>query len=364
MTEDVELQKELERLKSIKTLNDLNDYIENSDIIKHVMYDCDEDKILLLDQTELPFERKYLELTDASEAARAIKEMKVRGGGSLAITGAYGMLLSARLEGDFSRLKEAGQMIKDTRPTASSLGWIVDKILEEARRGGDLARSTEEIVVKYVRDKIKRARKLAVKGAKLVERGDKILTHCHAGAIAGAGYGGITTGIFKIADQQGKDITVYSTETRPYLQGARITTWELKELNISTRLITDSMAGHFLQRGEIDIVIVGADRVASNGDVANKVGTYMISLAANENDVPVYAGGHVDFSTEKGEDIPIEMRSSREVTHLNGKRIATPGVEAKYPAFDVTPHRFISGIITAEGVIEPPFSENLKVLKQ
>ncbi len=172
MTEDANLQKELNRLDEIETLTDLNNYIKNSDIIKHVIFDYEEDKVLLLDQTGLPFEEKYLELTDAGEAARAIKEMKVRGGGSLAMTGAYGMLLSAREYGSLSRLEEAGEMIKDTRPTASSLSWIIDKIVEEARDSEDPGSSVEKTVIAYVRDKIKRARRRAVKGAELIEEGD------------------------------------------------------------------------------------------------------------------------------------------------------------------------------------------------
>lgn len=356
------MEQESLELEKITTLAELYNYIKSSDIIEHVLYDHRQDKIMLLDQTELPFAEKYLELKTSQEAARAIKEMKVRGGGSLAITGAYGMVLSARQEGDIASMKRAGKEIKDTRPTASSLGWIVNRVIEQAEKADDIADAVEETVVEYVRNKIINARNLARHGAELINEGDTVMTHCHAGAIAGAGYGGITTGIFKVADNQNKNITVFATETRPYLQGARITTWELKKLNIDTVLITDNMAGHYLQSGRIDKVIVGADRVASNGDIANKIGTYMIALAADKHDVPFYAGGHIDLSTASGADIPIEMRDPEEVTHFRGQRTAPEGIRAEYPAFDVTPYEYISGLLTSEGVIRAPFSKNLEKL--
>ncbi len=350
-------------VENIKSINDLNEYMEELEIIKPVFYDAG--TVYMLDQTLLPFKEKYISLNSIDEIAGAIKGMKTRGAGAIAASAAYGLLQKADQGSSYKELQRSGEILKATRPTASTLCWVIDKILSNIKEIDDcsISEKTEQIVVEIIRRKIQDEIKIAQTGADLLRDGETVLTHCHAGAIAGIGYGGVTLGIFREVVNRSKDIHVYATETRPYLQGARITTWELKKTGIPATLITDNMSGYFMQKGEIDRVIVGADRVTANGDVANKVGTYLISLAAHDKGIPVYVGvsrAGIDLNMESGDEIPIEMRDPEEVTNLNGRRIATPGIKAEYPAFDITPHKYISGFITSCGLIEKPFKENIK----
>lgn len=343
-------------LDSLSTIEELNQAMTELALLKPVYFA--DNTIWLLDQLQLPFREEYIALKGVQDVSRAILDMKTRGAGAIAATAVYGILQQAKQGAGYQELKDAARKIISTRPTASGMAWIVEKILALKSTDPEIL---EEAVVRFIAAKIQSEIDVARAGATLLEDGDTVLTHCHAGAIAGIGYGGITFGVFRQAVAEGKDIKVIATETRPYLQGARITSWELKKVNIPVTLITDNAAGYFLSAGKIHKVVVGADRVLLNGDVANKVGTYMIALAANAHAVPFYVGvsrAGLDFATARGQDIPIEMRDSREVTELGGRRIATPGVQALYPAFDLTPGRLVSSFITEKGVIEPPYRKN------
>jgi len=345
-------------LSNLTTIKELNQAMEQLGLLVPVYYE--DDTVWLLDQLLLPFQEEYIPLRSTGQVAQAILDMKTRGAGAIAATAAYGLLQRVRQGATMDELRAAGAEIVATRPTASGMAWIVDQILALNTTNPDLMEAT---VVRFIAAKIMAEMEIARAGATLIDDGDTILTHCHAGAIAGIGYGGITFGVFRQAVADGKAIRVIATETRPYLQGARITSWELKKVSIPVTLITDNAAGHFLSCGAIQKVVVGADRVLLNGDVANKVGTYMIALAAKAHKVPFYVGvsrAGLDFATAKGTDIPIEMRDSREVTDLGGKRIATPGVEALYPAFDITPGNLVSAFITEQGIIKPPFIDIFK----
>lgn len=343
---------------TVRTISELNQAMADMGILAPVYYS--EETIWLLDQVLLPFREEYIPLRTTADVARAIVEMRTRGAGAIAATAAYGMLERAHQGASMEELEAAGAEMVATRPTASSIGWTVNRIL--ALRTTD-PEAIEAAVVSFIAAKIMAEVEIARIGASLVDDGDTVLTHCHAGTIAGVGYGGITFGVFRQAVADGKDIRVIATETRPYLQGARITAWELTKVNIPVTLITDNAAGYFLSTRAVQKVVVGADRVLLNGDVANKVGTYMIALAAAANGVPFYVGvgrAGLDFATARGADIAVEMRDSREVTDIGGRRIAASGVEAMYPAFDITPGGLVSAFITERGVIRPPFAEGFR----
>ena len=345
-------------LRNLATIKELNQAMDELGLLLPVYYK--DGVVWLLDQLLLPFQEEYIALKDSSAVAKAILDMKTRGAGAIAGAAAYALLQKARQGASLEELRAAGEEIISTRPTASGMGWIVQQLLALNTTDPDLL---ERKVVDFIAAKITAEIEIAKAGASLIQDGDTILTHCHAGAIAGIGYGGITFGVFRQAVKDGKDIKIIATETRPYLQGARITSWELKKVKIPVTLITDNAAGHFLSTGAIDRVVVGADRVLLNGDVANKVGTYMIALAAQAHEIPFYVGvsrAGLDFTTALGTDIPIEMRDSREVTEIAGKPIATPGVKAMYPAFDITPGGLVSAFITERGIIHPPFPVNFK----
>ncbi|MFW5788095.1 MAG: S-methyl-5-thioribose-1-phosphate isomerase [Halanaerobiales bacterium] len=352
------------QLSDVESLQQLNDYMETLDVIKPVYFE--DDKILLLDQTLLPFTEKYIELNSVKEAAGAIIEMKTRGAGAIAATALYGLLLNSKKYNSHLQLKKAGEILKNTRPTASTLKWMIDQVMiavDNDQDDRDIFEIVEEKCVELMKDKLDTAMKVAHSGAKVIEDGDTVLTHCHAGAIAGIGYGGITTGVFKECVKNGKDIKVIATETRPYLQGARITSWELNKFDIPVTLITDNMPGYYLEKNKIDKVLVGADRVTLNGDVANKIGTYLIALAAFENSVPFYVGiseAGIDFTIDEGSEVPIEMRDPEEVRYIGDQRITLPEIKTEYPAFDITPHEFVSGFVTEKGIITPPYRKKFK----
>jgi len=328
-------------------------------------------KIRLLDQTRLPWEEVYLELEDYRQVASAIKEMKVRGAPAIGVAAAYGMALGAQgieaasKEEFMAKLGTVSQALAATRPTAVNLFWALERMKRAAEAIEDVAQIKAALLKEAQKLEAKNAeadRKLSQFGAELIKDGFTILTHCNTGALATAGYG-TALGVIKAAKEQDKKIHVFIPETRPLLQGARLTTWELAGEDIPFTLIADSMVGHFLSRGRIDCVIVGADRIAANGDVANKIGTYNIAVLAVENGVPFYVAApssSIDLSLPSGDEIPIEERSPEEVTRIEGIPIAPVGVEAANPAFDITPHIYINAIITEKGVVREPYEIRLK----
>jgi methylthioribose-1-phosphate isomerase len=328
------------------------------------------DRLRILDQTRLPGEEVYLELDDYHQVASAIKELKVRGAPAIGIAGAYAVALGARKiktnAGGFRKnLQEIIKAIAATRPTARNLFRALERLQKIAESNQDTARIKKALAdeaVKIHSEEADATRHLSLFGAELVKDGWTILTHCNTGPLATTG-SGTALGVIIMAKEQGKRVKVLATETRPLLQGARLTTWELKKAGVPVTLITDSMAGSFMQKKEIDTVITGADRIARNGDTANKIGTYTLAVLAKENNIPFYIAAPtttIDPSLASGNEIPIEQRSPEEVTHLQGVPIAPTGTSAANPAFDVTPHKYISAIITEKGIIREPYTEGIK----
>ncbi len=322
----------------------------------------------LIDQLKLPKNEEICLIHTISDLSEAIKSMTIRGSGAIGIAGAYGMLLEAiNTKGNKEAVINAGKTLKATRPTAVNLMKTVDE-LTDALNGcndSDVVSFMEQRVLDILERQLDFEQKLGQYGAGLINDGDTILTHCHSGAMAGSGYGGRALSVIRKAHESGKRIHVISSETRPYLQGARITIYELHKLNIPHTLITDGMSGYLMKLGKIQKVIVGSDRVAANGDLLNKVGTYMHALAAQANGIPFYTAtsSHtVDFGLARGTDMKVEFRDKDEVIHINGKLITVPDTDALYPSFDVTPNELISGIISEKGVIRPPFITNLKII--
>ncbi len=328
-------------------------------------------KVRLLDQTKLPWEEIYLELCDYQEVAQAIKEMQIRGAPAIGVTAAYGLALGAqgieaKSKDEFlEELASITQALAATRPTARNLFWALERMGRVAQAGDDVAGIKDALLTeaqRIDRENEEGDRFIAELGAELIGVGSTILTHCNTGSLATAGYG-TALGVIKKAHEQGKKIAVYATETRPLLQGARLTAWELVKAGIPATLISDGMAGHFLRKKAIDCVIVGADRIAANGDVANKIGTYMLAVLARENDVPFYVAAPtstIDLFTASGDAISIEERSRDEVTHVRGVRITPDGIGVANPSFDVTPHRYIAAIITEKGVVREPYTDGLR----
>ena len=333
-------------------------------------------KVRLIDQTRLPLEEVYVECDNYQDVARAIKVMQVRGAPAIGVTAAMGVALGAKSikAKDFAEFYKEFVKICDhlsgTRPTAVNLFWAIERMKSVTDRNRNkpvdyIKDVLEKEAVKIREEDISINKAMGNYGQELIEDGDTILTHCNAGALATAGEYGTALGVIKVAHEKGKKIKVYADETRPFLQGARLTAWELVKEGIPVRLITDNMAGYFMGKGEIDKVIVGADRIAANGDTANKIGTYSLSILAKEHNIPFYVAAPlstIDIKISDGSKIPIEERNSQEVTHLNSKRIAPEGVEVVNPAFDVTPHKYISAIITEKGIIKPPFLDSIKNL--
>ncbi|MEA2568086.1 MAG: methylthioribose-phosphate isomerase [Acidobacteriota bacterium] len=311
------------------------------------------DALELLDQRLLPREVRWVVCRDAGEVARAIRDMVVRGAPAIGVSAAYGIAL-ASLRGD--DVTAAAAELREARPTAVNLMWAVDRMLRA--RGGDLVAEADAIF----REDVESNRRIGAFGAELLGEQTTILTHCNAGALATAGYG-TALGVVRAAVEAGKRIAVFADETRPYLQGARLTAWELQQDGIDVTLITDNMAGHFFQQGQFDAVIVGADRIAANGDAANKIGTYTVAVLAHAHGVPFYVAAPIstiDPDCANGTLIPIEERSADEVTSIGGKSIAPDGISVRHPAFDVTPARLISAIITDRGVLRAPFDESIR----
>ena len=292
---------------------------------------------------------------DAASVAAAIRDMVVRGAPAIGVAAAFGVAL-AKLRGD--DVRKAAELLRASRPTAVNLAWAIDRML---RAKGDLVAEAESIL----REDVEANMRIGRYGAELLGERVTVLTHCNAGALATAGYG-TALGVIRAAVESGKRVAVFADETRPYLQGARLTAWELQQDGIDVTLITDNMSGHFFQQGEFDAVIVGADRIAANGDAANKIGTYTVAVLANAHGVPFYIAAPVstiDFECPSGEAIPIEERSAAEVVEMSGKRIAPEGIAVRHPAFDVTPARLITAIVTDRGVLRAPYSESIGRLR-
>lgn len=328
--------------------------------------------VVMIDQTRLPLEEKYVTCRTYLEVATAIKDMIIRGAPAIGVAAAMGVALGV-LHADAADLDAQFETICDTlaktRPTAVNLFWAIDRMkrVYGEVKGQPLNAIRQRLVdeAKLIREEdIAICRAIGGNGAALVPNGRTVLTHCNAGALATAGYG-TALGVIRAAVEAGKKVDVFADETRPFLQGARLTVWELQQDGIPTTLITDNMAGHFMKAGRIGCVVVGADRIAANGDVANKVGTYSVAVLAKENGVPFFVAAPVstlDLTLESGDEIPIEQRAAAEVTHVFGQAVAPAGTAVENPAFDVTPARYVTAIITEKGVARAPYHESLRRL--
>ena len=328
--------------------------------------------VVMIDQTRLPLEESYVTCRTYEEVAAAIRDMIIRGAPAIGVAAAMGVALGV-LHADGDRLDSQVEAICDllarTRPTAVNLFWAIDRMkrLYGSLRGTPLAGIREALVREAIlirEEDIAICRAIGRNGAALVPDHKTVLTHCNAGALATAGYG-TALGVIRAAIESGKHVDVFADETRPFLQGARLTVWELQQDAIPTTLITDNMAGHFMKAGRIGCVVVGADRIAANGDVANKVGTYSVAVLAKENGVPFFVAAPIstlDLTLPSGDSIPIEQRAASEVTHLFGQQVAPTGTHVQNPAFDVTPARYVTAIITEKGVARAPFEESLRKL--
>ena len=329
----------------------------------------------MIDQRKLPAAEVYVECRTAKDVARAIKTMVIRGAPAIGVAAAMGLALGVHrskatgtqeLAEEFYRLCD---VLAATRPTAVNLFWAIERMkgtFSEAARAGqspaELCATMRAESEKVHDEDVASCKAVGRFGAEVVRDGSRVLTHCNAGALATGGYG-TALGVIRAAVDDGKRVEVFADETRPFLQGARLTAWELLRDGIDTTVITDSMAGPLMRAGRVDVVVVGADRIAANGDVANKIGTYTVAVLAKTHDVPFYVAAPVstvDLSTMDGSGIPIEERPEREVTHVGSKRVAPEGVRVWNPAFDVTPHDLIAGIITDHGLCRPPYIDSLK----
>jgi methylthioribose-1-phosphate isomerase len=333
------------------------------------------DAVVMVDQRKLPGQEVYIRCRSAQEVARAIRTMVIRGAPAIGVAAAMGIALGVRrssargtrqLAVDFQKICD---MMASTRPTAVNLFWAIDRMKGVFAEVAQAGASAEEIAARLEQEAraihdedVAACRAMGAFGAAIVPDGARVLTHCNAGALATAGYGS-ALGVIRAAVEQGKQIAVIADETRPFLQGARLTAWELVREGINTTVITESMAGPLMRAGDIDMVVVGADRIAANGDTANKIGTYTVAVLAHEHKVPFYVAAPIstiDLATPDGDHIPIEERDQREVSHLGSARLTPEGAHIRNPAFDVTPHRYIAGIITERGIYKPPYAESLK----
>ena len=337
--------------------------------------DLQGDTIVMVDQRKLPAQEIYVRCRTAQEVARAIRTMVIRGAPAIGVAAAMGIALGMRrctakgtrqFTVEFQKLCD---MMAATRPTAVNLFWAIDRMKRAFAEGAHAGESTEELTERLEREAraihdedVASCRAMGAVGAAVVPDGARVLTHCNAGALATAGYGS-ALGVVRAAVEQGKRVAVIADETRPFLQGSRLTAWELLRDGIQTTVITESMAGPLMRAGEVDIAVVGADRIAANGDTANKIGTYTVAVLAHEHSIPFYVAAPlstIDLATPDGDRIPIEERDQREVTHLGAFRLTPEGAKIRNPAFDITPHRYIAGIITEKGIFRPPYTESLK----
>ena len=330
-----------------------------------------DNKIKIIDQRQLPGKLVFVELRSYSEVVAAIKGMKVRGAPAVGVAAAYGIALGTQHVRAENKAKFLSQLDKitdafaATRPTAVNLFRAIGRMKQAAETAGDVPEIKQALIDEaraIHADEEAATERLSRLGAGLIKDGFTVLTHCNAGPLATAGYG-TALGVIKAASEQGKKIEVIATETRPLLQGTRLTAWELMQDKIPVTLITDSMAGYFMNRGKVSCVILGADRIAANGDTANKIGSYTLAVLAKENGVPFYVAAPtstIDLALKSGAEIPIEERNPEEVTSIGGVRLAPKGVEAANPAFDVTPHKYITAIITEKGTIREPYADSLR----
>ena len=330
-------------------------------------------KVFLIDQRKLPLKYEIINCSTYQEVAEAIKKMKIRGAPAIGVAAAFGMALAAYSSKtstfvEFIRdMEKAKNCLILTRPTAVNLFWALERMMNliNIKKDVDLLKLKDIILQEaknIAREDIEINKAMGRYGASLIKDGNIVLTHCNAGALATVDYG-TALGVIRTAFKEGKKIHVYVDETRPVLQGARLTAWELMEEKIPFTLIADSMAGFLMSQKKINLIIVGADRITRNGDVVNKIGTYSLSVLARENKVPFYVAAPtstIDLLLRLGKEIPIEMRDSKEVTHILGKQIAPTGVKVFNPAFDLTPHRYVEAIITEKGIIRKPFEKNIK----
>jgi len=334
----------------------------------------DDGAVVMIDQRRLPGEQVFVRCRQPREVAEAIRNMTIRGAPAIGVAAAFGLALAARgskaqgaaLAAEFER---ACGELAHTRPTAVNLFWAIDRMRRRFQAaaemdGAALRQALLDEALAIQAEDLAACRRMGDLGAELLPQEARVLTHCNAGALATAGYG-TALGVVRSAARLGKIKNVFADETRPYLQGARLTAWELMQDGIPTTLIADNMAGHLMARGEVNAVVVGADRIAANGDVANKIGTYSVAILAKEHGIPFYVAAPVstiDLSTPDGSRIPIEERSPDEVTHHGGRRLAPEGVAVRNPAFDVTPHRYVTAIVCERGVARAPYGDSLRAL--
>ena len=333
------------------------------------------DVVVMVDQRKLPAQELYVRCRTAAEVARAIKTMVIRGAPAIGVAAAMGIALGMRRSRATGTQKFAAEfyttceLMASTRPTAVNLFWAIDRMKRAFAAAAEAGESVEGIKDRLDREAgaihdedVASCRAMGRFGAEVVPDRARILTHCNAGALATAGYG-TALGVIRGAIEQGKQVTVLADETRPFLQGARLTAWELVRDGIQTTVITDNMAGALMRQGQIDLVVVGADRIAANGDTANKIGTYTVAVLAREHGIPFYVAAPlstIDLGTPDGGQIPIEERNAREVTHVGGYQLTPVGALIRNPAFDVTPHELVAGIITERGIFRPPYVESLR----
>ncbi|HET7752482.1 MAG TPA: S-methyl-5-thioribose-1-phosphate isomerase [Anaeromyxobacteraceae bacterium] len=329
--------------------------------LRPVLWDAQSRGVRLLDQRRLPHEEIWLTLGTSDEVADAIRTLTVRGAPAIGVAAAYGLAAEALRGVTGEALAAAADRMARARPTAVNLAWAVKRIAQRFAGGPEAVLAEAHAI----RDEDEAScRRIGALGAPLIPQSARVLTHCNAGALATAGYG-TALGLVRAAVESGNAISVFADETRPFLQGARLTAWELQRDGIPVTLLTDGMAGWLMSRGEISCIVVGADRIAANGDVANKIGTYSLAVLARHHEIPFYVAAPwstVDLACPTGEAIPIEERGGEEVTLLDGRLIAPAGVPARYPAFDVTPAALVSAIVTERGVVRPPSADALAAL--
>lgn len=335
----------------------------------------DNGRVVMIDQRYLPWKEEDFVCDDYRKVAEGIRVMVIRGAPAIGIAAAMGLALGAlAIDADgyddfMSQLSEIKDYLAGQRPTAVNLIWALNRMEAHARslKGRPLDEIKDALVTEAKamhEEDIDINRRMGAHGAGVVPEKATILTHCNAGALATGGYG-TALGVVRAAVEAGKQVEVLADETRPFLQGARLTAWELMKDRIPVNIITDNMAGYFMSQGRVDLVVVGADRVAANGDAANKIGTYSVAVLAKENNVPFYVAAPlstIDMNTPSGKEIPIETRPDEEITHIRGQRITPEGAIVLHPAFDVTPNRYIAGIITEKGIARPPYQETLRAM--
>jgi methylthioribose-1-phosphate isomerase len=335
----------------------------------------EDDVVVMIDQRKLPAQEIYVRCKTASEVAKAIKTMVIRGAPAIGVAAAMGIALGMRksaatgTKAFATEFYRSCEMMAATRPTAVNLFWAIDRMKRSFADGQKAGESVDQLKDRLDREAalihdedVQSCRAMGAFGAEIVPADARILTHCNAGALATAGYG-TALGVIRGAIEAGKRVAVFADETRPFLQGARLTAWELVRDGIDTTIITDNMSGSLMRSGRVDLVVVGADRIAANGDTANKIGTYTVAVLAREHQIPFYVAAPlstIDLKTPDGSHIPIEERSAREVTHVKTTQLAPAGAHVWNPAFDVTPHQLIAGIITERGIFRAPYTESLK----